>query len=281
MNTPARQSGNRHRVDSGTTAPPQAAQPQRSRSTAGVLARRWRDRKGGGSHLAARAPARPEEEAHFQLLRGRPRGVSSQAPELRERKIGITPFDCPRDNSASSTVALPEIAAYEISKFDAFSSLCNDIIYRACRSWWHSPGAAPGAHVAAGSRGHSGPAGASTGRWEGACPRPDTPPDVTELSGHGEDRSANRYSRSSCVTATPPHPLTWLSGRRMGRHSASAGDVPRCRYILGTGHTRGLRLLARELGTDLLDHRLDHRQLGAFLLQDGLERCPVPPLIKV
>jgi hypothetical protein len=32
------------------------------------------------------------------LLRGRPRGVSSQAPELRERKIGITPFDCPRDN---------------------------------------------------------------------------------------------------------------------------------------------------------------------------------------
>jgi hypothetical protein len=24
--------------------------------------------------------------------------VSSQASELRERKIGITPFDCPRDN---------------------------------------------------------------------------------------------------------------------------------------------------------------------------------------
>ena len=30
-----------------------------------------------------------------QLLRRRPRGVSSQASELRERKIGITPFDCP------------------------------------------------------------------------------------------------------------------------------------------------------------------------------------------
>jgi hypothetical protein len=29
------------------------------------------------------------------ILRGRPRGVSSQAPELGERKIGITPFDCP------------------------------------------------------------------------------------------------------------------------------------------------------------------------------------------
>ena len=29
------------------------------------------------------------------LLRGRSRGVSSQAPELGERKIGITPFDCP------------------------------------------------------------------------------------------------------------------------------------------------------------------------------------------
>jgi hypothetical protein len=33
-----------------------------------------------------------------RLLRGRPRGVSSQAPELRERKIGITPFDCPCDS---------------------------------------------------------------------------------------------------------------------------------------------------------------------------------------
>jgi hypothetical protein len=31
---------------------------------------------------------------------GRPRGVSSQAPELRERKIGITPFDCPCDKQA-------------------------------------------------------------------------------------------------------------------------------------------------------------------------------------
>jgi hypothetical protein len=35
-----------------------------------------------------------------QLLRGRPRGVSSQAFELRERKIGITPFDCPRDKGS-------------------------------------------------------------------------------------------------------------------------------------------------------------------------------------
>jgi len=32
------------------------------------------------------------------LLRGRPRDVSSQVPELRQRKIGITPFDCPCDN---------------------------------------------------------------------------------------------------------------------------------------------------------------------------------------
>jgi hypothetical protein len=33
---------------------------------------------------------------HGHLLRGRPSGVSAQAPELGERKIGITPFDCPR-----------------------------------------------------------------------------------------------------------------------------------------------------------------------------------------
>jgi hypothetical protein len=32
------------------------------------------------------------------LLRGRPRSVTAQVPELRECKIGITPFDCPRDN---------------------------------------------------------------------------------------------------------------------------------------------------------------------------------------
>ena len=37
-----------------------------------------------------------------QLLRGRPRGVSSQASELHEREIGITPFDCPRDISRQS-----------------------------------------------------------------------------------------------------------------------------------------------------------------------------------
>jgi hypothetical protein len=33
----------------------------------------------------------------MELLRGRSWGVSSQASELRERKIGITSFDCPRD----------------------------------------------------------------------------------------------------------------------------------------------------------------------------------------
>jgi hypothetical protein len=37
-------------------------------------------------------PFRPD------ILRGRARDVSSQAPELHERKIGITPFDCPCDN---------------------------------------------------------------------------------------------------------------------------------------------------------------------------------------
>jgi CspA family cold shock protein len=35
--------------------------------------------------------------AAARLLRGRPRDVRSQASELRERKIGITPFDCPCD----------------------------------------------------------------------------------------------------------------------------------------------------------------------------------------
>jgi hypothetical protein len=34
-----------------------------------------------------------------ELLRGRPRSVTAQAPELRECKIGITLFDCPRDRS--------------------------------------------------------------------------------------------------------------------------------------------------------------------------------------
>jgi DNA-binding SARP family transcriptional activator len=42
---------------------------------------------------------RVERSVGAQLLRGRPRGVSSQAPELRERKICITPFDCPRDKA--------------------------------------------------------------------------------------------------------------------------------------------------------------------------------------
>jgi hypothetical protein len=36
---------------------------------------------------------------------GAPRDVRSQVPELRERKIGITPFDCPYDNSSSGAPA--------------------------------------------------------------------------------------------------------------------------------------------------------------------------------
>ena len=32
------------------------------------------------------------------LLRGRPRSVTAQVPEVRKCKIGITLFDCPRDN---------------------------------------------------------------------------------------------------------------------------------------------------------------------------------------
>jgi hypothetical protein len=41
------------------------------------------------------------------ILQGRPRGVSSQAPELRERKIGITPFDCLCDKSAKRSILGP------------------------------------------------------------------------------------------------------------------------------------------------------------------------------
>jgi transposase len=37
------------------------------------------------------------------LLRGRPKGVASQAPELRECEIGITPFDCPRDTKENES----------------------------------------------------------------------------------------------------------------------------------------------------------------------------------
>jgi hypothetical protein len=51
-------------------------------------------------------------------------------------------------------------------------------------------------------------------------------------------RRRNRYSRSSCVTATRPFSSTWSSRRRMRRHFASVGDVPRCRYISGIGHSR-------------------------------------------
>jgi hypothetical protein len=38
-----------------------------------------------------------EATVHVLLLRGRPKSVISQASELYERKIGITPFDCPRE----------------------------------------------------------------------------------------------------------------------------------------------------------------------------------------
>src|SRR5829696_9360377 len=48
-------------------------------------------------------PARPymTPQEVMQLLRGRPKGVASQARELRQCKIDITPFDCPRDNQGS------------------------------------------------------------------------------------------------------------------------------------------------------------------------------------
>jgi hypothetical protein len=39
----------------------------------------------------------PGEATVHVLLRGRPKSVVSQASELDERKIGITPFDCPRN----------------------------------------------------------------------------------------------------------------------------------------------------------------------------------------
>jgi hypothetical protein len=45
----------------------------------------------------ASCPAFKRTPSAEQLLRGQPKGVASQAPELHQRKIGITPFDCPRD----------------------------------------------------------------------------------------------------------------------------------------------------------------------------------------
>jgi hypothetical protein len=47
-----------------------------------------------------RPPVSEPSTAEFvadDLLRGRPKGVASQAPELRECEIGITLFGCPRD----------------------------------------------------------------------------------------------------------------------------------------------------------------------------------------
>jgi hypothetical protein len=35
------------------------------------------------------------------LLRGRPKRVTSQTPDVHEHENGITPFDCPRDNRPS------------------------------------------------------------------------------------------------------------------------------------------------------------------------------------
>jgi hypothetical protein len=63
--------------------------------------------------------------------------------------------------------------------------------------------------------------------------------DVANSAAIAKVRRRKRYSKSSCVTATPPGSLTWSSGRRMHRRSASVGDVPRCRYISGIGQASG------------------------------------------
>jgi hypothetical protein len=60
---------------------------------------------GGVLIVGARTRGRPE------LLRGRPKSVASQAPDLRECEIGITPFDCPRDISAISPAPLRQLNA--------------------------------------------------------------------------------------------------------------------------------------------------------------------------
>jgi hypothetical protein len=104
--------------------------------------------------------------------------------------------------------------------------------------WSGSPSAAPGAHVAAGSRAHGGPAAASSGRsWRGGSPWPDRQPAHCQAQRRSRTPVGHRYRRSSCVTATPPRSLTWPSGRRRRRRSASVGAAPRRRYISGTGQT--------------------------------------------
>jgi hypothetical protein len=50
------------------------------------------------AHAASRCDPAPPSAMY---LRGRPKSVASQAPELRECEIGITPFDYPCDNSAA------------------------------------------------------------------------------------------------------------------------------------------------------------------------------------
>ena len=42
------------------------------------------------------------------LLRGRPKRVTSQGPELHEHEDGITPFDCLRDNCCQSLLLDPD-----------------------------------------------------------------------------------------------------------------------------------------------------------------------------
>jgi hypothetical protein len=68
----------------------------------GLLVRAGRpERLTTGVELWIHAEAVDSRRARQILLRGRPRSVTSQATELHKCKIGITPFDCPRDNDGS------------------------------------------------------------------------------------------------------------------------------------------------------------------------------------
>jgi hypothetical protein len=144
-----------------------------------------------------------------------------------------------------------------------FWRLCNDIIYRACRflvafarrgtrrSWPQDLGAiAVQLPLPAVVGGGMDP------------PSLDTPLGRCRTLGSWRRPVGERY-RSSSVTATPPRSLTWSSGDE--QCAAAWRQWGMCPVPLHPGdrtHTRGLRLLARELRTDLLDHRSDGRQLG-------------------
>ena len=110
--------GSEHRLSlssNGATAAGSRSSSVLARPAAARCRLRQRRARHAGHGEAGGAPAHERSRAVLAtagrrsaapcLLRGRPRDVSSQVPELRQRKIGITPFDCPCDMRGAGSSA--------------------------------------------------------------------------------------------------------------------------------------------------------------------------------